>query len=509
MSFISPRARQLFGATALGLVLSSGMAQAQVTPEQVWTDWQTLLGSGAMTLTSTSATRDGDTLVVQGLTFSSDDGAGTTMTGSIDRLAFKDNGDGTVGITMADSYPVKMTFPPATGQTAPGAVSLRVSQPGLAMTAKGAPGQTAYDFTAPTMNIKVDSIEGAEVRDLVLDMTMTGMTGGYTLAAGATTSDFTSTFKAASASFVMSGQDVQSGDVVKITASLGDMSGSSAGSFLPAAQMADMVAALKAGFSTNGAFAYGATAFDLDVTEGGKPTRITGTATGGDFTFAMNKDVLSYGSSMMGAKFSASGGDIPFPKLDISYGEGSFGLKMPIAQSDTPQEFSFLTRIVDLVLPAEVWAMGDPTGALPRDPATVVIDAKGTANWFFDIMDEAKQKEFEGKVPGQIHSLQIDALQARAVGAEVTGTGSFTFDNADLVTWDGLPAPTGTMNLTVKGANALIDKLIAMGLVSQDDAMGARMMIAMIAKPGEGEDVLNSTLEFKDKGFFANGQRLR
>jgi hypothetical protein len=39
--------------------------------------------------------------------------------------------------------------------------------------------------------------------------------------------------------------------------------------------------------------------------------------------------------------------------------------------------------------------------------------------------------------------------------------------------------------------------------------MGARMMMAMFAKPGEGEDVLNSSLEFKDKGFFANGQRLK
>ena len=91
----------------------------------------------------------------------------------------------------------------------------------------------------------------------------------------------------------------------------------------------------------------------------------------------------------------------------------------------------------------------------------------------------------------------------------LTGTGAFTFDNTDLVTFDGVPAPTGKMELTLKGGNGLLDKLVAMGLIPSDQAMGARMMMAMFAKPGDGEDTLNSTLEFKDKGFFANGQRLQ
>ncbi|MEY3533709.1 MAG: hypothetical protein RI979_1733 [Pseudomonadota bacterium] len=34
-------------------------------------------------------------------------------------------------------------------------------------------------------------------------------------------------------------------------------------------------------------------------------------------------------------------------------------------------------------------------------------------------------------------------------------------------------------------------------------------MIAMFANPGAGEDELTSVLEFKDKGFFANGQQLQ
>ena len=57
--------------------------------------------------------------------------------------------------------------------------------------------------------------------------------------------------------------------------------------------------------------------------------------------------------------------------------------------------------------------------------------------------------------------------------------------------------------------NELIDGLIATGLLAEEDAMGARMMIAMFANPGAGEDEVTSVLEFKDKGFFANGQQLQ
>jgi hypothetical protein len=98
----------------------------------------------------------------------------------------------------------------------------------------------------------------------------------------------------------------------------------------------------------------------------------------------------------------------------------------------------------------------------------------------------------------------------RAAGAEVTGKGAFTFDNTDTTTFPGIPAPTGTLDLRIVGANTLIDKLIQLGFLPEDQAMGARMMMGLFAKPVEGEaDTLTSTLEFKDKGFYANGQRLQ
>ena len=94
-------------------------------------------------------------------------------------------------------------------------------------------------------------------------------------------------------------------------------------------------------------------------------------------------------------------------------------------------------------------------------------------------------------------------------GAELTGEGAFTFDNTDLVTFGGMPAPTGKLDLRLVGGNALMEKLVTLGILSAEDVMGANMMLSMFANPGPGEDEMSSTLEFKDKGFYANGQRLQ
>ena len=52
--------------------------------------------------------------------------------------------------------------------------------------------------------------------------------------------------------------------------------------------------------------------------------------------------------------------------------------------------------------------------------------------------------------------------------------------------------------------------LIGMGLLSDSDAMGARMMMGLMAVPGEEPDTLNSKIEFTEDGqILANGQRIK
>jgi len=60
------------------------------------------------------------------------------------------------------------------------------------------------------------------------------------------------------------------------------------------------------------------------------------------------------------------------------------------------------------------------------------------------------------------------------------------------------------------GGNTLLDTLVDMGLVPSEQAMGARMMLGVVARPGDGEDTLVSEIEVNEEGqIFANGQRIK
>jgi hypothetical protein len=202
--------------------------------------------------------------------------------------------------------------------------------------------------------------------------------------------------------------------------------------------------------------------------------------------------------------------EIPLPELTLDLGQLAFAVVMPVAKSETPAPFSYLTRIVDLKLPAGLWAMFDPTSSLPQDPASLIIDTKGTVTLTKDLMDVAAALQSGvQESSGLLNSLDIPQILLRAAGAEITAKGGFTFDNTDTQTLQGMPMPTGKIDVKATGVNTLIDKLVALGLLPQDQAMQGRMMLSMFANTSTTADDITSTLEFKNKGFFANGQQLQ
>jgi hypothetical protein len=497
---------KLSTSTALALIFLSSGAQAQVTPEEVWESWQAFSTSAGQELTVGSATRNGDTLEVKGVSVTMKDDLGGSFAANLDTLNFKDRGDGTVEVTMAESYPLTLAFPSGEG---PEKLTLTVNQPGITIIAAGTATETSYDFAAPTVTVKVDEIvsDPPAPADLIAEFTMTGNTAKYLVKRDGDKTALDSSFAAKSLAVTISGVD-ETGTAVKATASLADLSGTSKGNFLGADLMANMAAALNAGFTTDASFNFGAMAMDVDVTEATGPTKIKGSAAGGGFVLAIDKAKVNYGSSMTGASFAVSGPEIPFPEVTLSYAEAAFNVLIPASKSDVPQDFAFLTKLVDFTVSDDVWGMVDPGGTLSREPATIILDAKGTGFWKQDIMDPSAQMEGTAP-PGELTSLDLTQVLVKAAGAEVSALGALTFDNTDLVTFGGLPAPTGKIDVNIKGVNTLIDNLIAMGLLPEDQAMGARMMLGMFATPGAGPDELTSVLEFKDKGFFANGQQLQ
>jgi len=503
----------LAGSTAMAAALAANAAFADVTPEQVWQNWQDMSASYGQTMTAASATRNGDTLVISDLSVVQDQD-GTVVDIAIDAVNFTDNGDGTVDITMSDAYTIAMTVPATEGidGDSPTNLTIAVSQPGMVTTVSGTPDAATYDVEAPAITIKLDAIEGVDAAavDATVEATMSTVTGNYTVSGPADAKVMDVAFDAESVAMTVQAKDPDTQSDFQMTGTIADLSVGYAldlgGLALMGSNMAD---ALKAGTSIGGSFSHGLLDFAINVTEATGPTRIAATSDSGGMDFVLDAAGMVYGISGMGTVLTMSGPEIPFPELKVGYGEIAMNIAMPMLASPDLADFAFLTRIVDLSVSDELWGMVDPTSILPHDPATVILDTKGKVRLTTDIADDAAMATLGEAPPGELHALDLTELRASVAGAELTGAGSFTFDNSDLVTFQGMPAPTGKIDLKLVGGNVLLDKLVAMGLVTEQDANGARMMISMFANPGAGPEELTSTLEFKDKGFFANGQRLQ
>jgi hypothetical protein len=500
--------RTLASTTALSLVLLAQAASAEVTPAEVWANWQALATSAGQEITFDNVAESGDAVAVTGLLITYTDELGGSFSANIDNVTFTDNGDGTVDVTMSESYPMSLAFPAE--DEGPSAMKLTVNQPGLVITAGGSASETKYDFTAPTVSVTLDEIkdQAGTVLDTKADLVLTGSTASYLVATEGDATQLDSSFAAGSLTLNVSGASPESGESGTVTVSFSDLQGSSKGNLLGAEIMANMATALNSGFTSDSSMSFGAMALTADITDATGPTAIKGSAAGGGFVLALDKMRINYGTSLTGAQFTVSGAQIPFPEVAIGFAESAFNVLIPASKSEDPQDFAFLTKIVDLTVSDDVWGLFDPAATLSREPATFILDTKGTGRWLQDIMDPEVQMEGV-EPPGELNSLDLTQVLLKAAGAEIAATGGLTIDNSGATTFQGMPAPSGVINVTIKGVNKLIDNLIAMGLLPEDQAMGARMMLGMFTRPGAGPDEVTSVIEFKDGGLFANGQQLQ
>ena len=501
---------KLAGSTAVIAILAGTGAFADVTPEEVWQNWQDISKSAGQTITATSAERDGDTLVVSGVTISYDKD-GTSFTSTIDEINFADNGDGSVDVTTSDSYTMSLKAPAAVEieGAMPTDLKLTLTQPEMVVTASGTVDALSYAFEGPSVTAKFEPGDTAAAAQGTFEVAMTDLSGKYLVEGNGTAKKVTSDFAVKSVKLSGSGKDAAAKSDMTFSATIADVAGNTNGNILGAAEMVDLAKALQGGFAVNGNFSHGAMTFELAVNEDGKPTKITGGSEGGDMSVAMDATHLQFGAGGKALNLMISSADIPFPELKLGYQEAAFNMLMPVGKTDAPADFAFLTKLVGFTVSDEVWGMFDPAGSLPHDPATVILDTKGKVTMTTDLFDEAAMAALGDAPPGDLNALDVTELKASAAGAELTGAGAFTFDNSDKTTFPGVPLPTGKMDLKLTGGNTLLDKLVAMGLLPKDQAMGFKMMVSMFANAAADKDEMTSTLEFKDKGFYANGQKLQ
>jgi hypothetical protein len=307
----------------------------------------------------------------------------------------------------------------------------------------------------------------------------------------------------------MAGTDPDSGGTFDFSFSMADIvsdTTSTGGSLY--AMSDDLSEMIAAGFSAEGSGSSGPVSFRI-LAEGMPETiDVSGRMDGGTGSLVIDGDRVAYDVTYEGIGFTASGSEIPVPEVSGSLAEWHTLVSLPSGPSDAAGPVAFTVALRNLALGEGVWSMFDPAGALPREPATLVIDLAGQMRFLSDVFTGAPN--LGGGPPAEVEALDIKELRLSLAGAELTGSGAFAFDNSGSGPFGpGMPAPDGTINLSLTGGQTLLDRLVQMGLLGQEEAMMARMMTGMLARPGPGADELVSEITVRPDGsVLANGAPL-
>ena len=482
-------------------------AMADVTAADVWSNQQNYFGAMGVNL---GGQLSGDMLTNPEVNIVLPQGIASLQI-KTDAISMADNGDGTVTI----SYPSPMTMTVAGGVSNEGSFSaeLMLTHDGYTIIASGNPGDVTYVTDGQNMrfevvNVEVEGDPGVEDFSVEGFMTLSSWTGTTQITegnlinfttdseVGETTADFT---------FLVDNVTSQSTQTTAPVQTAGTLS-------LPTGGIDIM--------NLSGALRDGLAADIQSTGEGSSSTAIT-TLDGA----VINNQVTSTGPQVVslqigeeGLAVAAEAADFAMTFLDqmIFPGELDFAMEqvtatydIPLNASEDEQDFRIATSLKGVTMGDTVWNLFDPSGQLPRDPAEISYDVTGVGTNGTDLLNFAAMAEMFGPPAIEVDEVTIENLYISAVGAEASATGAMTFDWTDFQTIPGIARPEGKVTVNLNGANALMDRLVAMGLIPEDQLMMPRMMMGMFATP-VGDDMLETVLEVNSEGHvLANGQRLQ
>lgn len=494
-----------FAAAGLMAWLTTPAAYA-LTADQVWQDWQANVAGTGLTLSADPVTTTDGALTLKNIAVAE---GGAVLFG-LDQITLTETPEGTVQV----AFPADFAIRPALQEDV--TVDIKVAQTGLAVTvSEPARGARLYEYAADTLALSgkyeymIDMFDGGPKQPETSDfnVTLAAMNGSYSNTPG-TNRSFAAAFAAKTLGVDMdqdgpyAGQSTQTSSAQDFTLS---------GTFtLPATfdlttmeNPGQMANALRDGLAATLAFSQGAGTSDQTITSEYFSLNARTAAQGSTFRGSFDRSGILLAGESEPITATITSPEMPFPQLDLAIGPSALELKFPVLGPDV-QDFRYMVRFDSITVNDEAWAAFDPTAVLARTPIVLNVDVTGrTSLDMFALM----QAEENGGIPPipQVERADIVRLLVSAAGAEVSGTGAFTFDNSL-----GFPMPRGSADFVVKGANKMVDALITLGVITTDDAMGARMAMALILEPAAELDVGMSKIEAReDGGVYVNGQRMQ
>ncbi|SFS89424.1 hypothetical protein SAMN04488040_2301 [Sulfitobacter marinus] len=510
------RFNTILGGSALALLSAVQSVSADITPKDVWQDWRSYMQGTGYQLTGNENIA-GDTLTVTDIRLESgaQGGQGETVI-SMNTLSFEQNPDGSVAVIFPALMPVSVEAASGVGDTDTVRLSVTLTQSGHEMLVRGTPTNMSNTYSAETVGLSIDQLTvGDETLDAnTLQMTIamqdveseTNSTLGamrtytQTASVGAITYDLNFKNPDEPATFAIQGK---SADLTVKGKSLLP---------LTLGQVTDVAELLRAGMDASATITVGnatMTANIKDPNSGDMAIAIA--AEDGTLTVETSADGISYAGTREGMTVSVQPPEFPF-LLSFAMENSAFNLTAPAIKSDTPQHFALGLNLSGFTMSDMVWGMLNPQGSLPRDPASISLDMTGTATMLTDYMNMQNAGQMAGamEMPARPESIKLNSLIIDALGARLTGLGAATFENADPTAQHSTLKPAGAVDFKLVGGNTLLNTLVDSGLLPAQTAMGARMVMAMFAVPGDGDDTLETKLEFTRSGaILANGQRIK
>lgn len=509
-----PRISRFSCGTALALCLPASAAFADLTSAEVWADWHSYLETAGYELTA-SEVRDGGTLTVTDVTMTAELGeeAGEgTATITMESVRFVEQDDGSVSVELPAQTRIDVDMTSAEDEDIDMTVTLDQTNPVMNVT--GDADALTYTFAASAAalalsNLSIDGVTiGADIAKVGVSMADVSYVTNTSVSE---TRNVEQAIEIGEVSYDLAVTDPEGEGSFKLVGAMQNLDLDGIGELPLGVDTQDMNAMLNAGFGFNGVFTTTAGNYDLTFDTPDGSGTANSTSEGGEISFSMNTGGLLYKIAQRNVTFNMLLTEFPLP-LSFSADKIGTSVQMPLQKSTDDQDFGLSLSLDDFTMSDVIWSLFDPSRQLPRDPATLLVDLSGKAKVLFDFLDPAQATVLEktGAAPGELNALTLNTLELDAAGAKLTGSGDFTFDNSDLTSFDGLPRPLGGLDLTLTGGNGLLDKLVAMGLLPDEQAMGARMMMGLFAVPGGAPDTLNSRIEVNPEGHvLANGQRIR
>lgn len=510
MSRISPFVFSL----ALPVSLMSQAAFADLTPAEVWGDWrQYMLGMGYQI--DASETSAGSDLTISDITlkFGLPDTPGA-MTMTLGTLNYTQNSDGTVSIGIPAVMPLKISATPAVPGGDDFTMDMVINHTGYSTIASGTLEEITYTSTVGTIAMKLNSLQVGDENygpeNARMNFSATNLNSQTTMTSGESRG-YKQDGTLGTMNYDVFINNPEETAKVSINGGIQNMTWGGGGTIPKTfTSSADMGAMIRAGFDVVGKFAYGNGNTNMSVEDpvNGNFAMQT-TTSGGELGVAIGADGIAYNGAQSNLTMNVNVDGLPFP-ISAQMAKAAFNLSAPVLKSDDEQDFAFGLQLGNFTMSDMIWGIFDPTGQLPRDPATVELDTSGKVLLSVDYLDPAAAAQMADGKPGELRSLTVSKLLVDVAGAVLEGAGDVTLDNTDMTTLPGIPKPVGAVDLSLAGGNGLLDKLIAMGLFPEEQAIGVRMMMGLFAVPGDAPDTLNSKIEFTEEGqILANGQRIK